>query len=299
MDALEWFIAVADWVFAIGIVVLVVVWRRRRSRRVWALAAALLAVVELCFLWSKHVEPRFVEVTHARLPLANAPLRIVVLSDLHAGRMNAVDLARAVTLANAERPDVVLLAGDFISGYSLNEERRGKLEGLRGLVAKGGVLAVLGNHDAEPYGADTPRSEAITKVLEGFGYRVLRNEGVAIAPDVWLGGVDEIQAGKSDAPRAFAAAPAEAKRIAVAHDWHALDADVRFDLGVVGHTHGGQVCVPFTATCAGPRRDAPYVRGRYAWKRGGELYVTRGIGMSKVTLRFGCRPEVTVLDVGK
>lgn len=298
MDAIESFIAVADWVFAFAIVALAFVWWRTR-RRPWAIAAGVLLVTELAFLWSKHVEPRFVEVTHERLPLAKEPLRVVAFSDLHAGRMNAEDLARAVTLANAERPDVVLLAGDFISGYSLTDERRQKLEGLRGLVAKGGVLAVLGNHDSEPYGDDTPRSEAITKLLEGFGYRVLRNEGVMLAPDVWLGGVDEFQAQKSDAARAFASAPAESKRIALAHDWHALDTDVRFDLGLVGHTHGGQVCVPFTSACAGPRRDQPYVRGRHAWRRGGVLYVTRGIGMSKVTLRFGCRPEVTVWDLGR
>lgn len=277
-------------------------WRARRRAgaraRRWAASAALGVAGGGALTWGKRVEPDLTEVTREHLPLTAAPLRLAVLADLHAGRSDYDKLAQVVARTNAEAPDVVLLAGDFISGYALTDERRAKLLGLRGLRAPGGVFAVLGNHDSEPYGDDTPRRTAITAMLEGFGYRVLRNEAVELRRDLWLAGVDEVQAGLGDAKRALGAVPPGARRVALAHDWHALDEDVRFDLGVVGHTHGGQLCVPFTQVCAGPPRDRPYVRGRHPFRRGGVLYVNRGIGLSKLPFRVGCRPEITLFELG-
>lgn len=105
---------------------------------------------------------------------------------------------------------------------------------------------------------------------------------------------------RASATRSARSAPSPRGRGAwpLAHDWHALDEDVRFDLGVVGHTHGGQLCVPFTQVCAGPPRDRPYVRGRHPFRRGGVLYVNRGIGLSKLPFRVGCRPEITLFELG-
>ncbi len=299
---LEPLILAADGLLAFALVALVLNRQRQartgRETRPWSLLSALVAVAMGVLLWSKHVEPHRVEITHLRLALTGRPLRVAILADLHAGRADQAMLARAVRLTNQEEPDVVLLAGDYISGYELTEERQGKLQGLRGLRARGGVFAILGNHDSEPYGGDTPRRAPIALELESFGYRVLRNEAVALTHDLWLVGVDEFQAGRDDAPLAFASVPPEAHRLAFAHDWHALDADVRFELGAVGHTHGGQVCIPFTDLCGAPLRDRPYIRGLYPWKRGGALYVNRGIGLSKLPLRFGCRPEITVFELG-
>lgn len=299
LDALA---GAGDWLAALFTLGSLAAWAARRRAgargRRWAASAALGVAGGSALTWGKRVEPDLTEVTRERLALTAAPLRVAVLADLHAGRSDRARLARVVERTNAEAPDVVLLAGDFISGYELTEERREKLQGLRGLRARGGVYAVLGNHDSEPYGDDTPRRGAIAATLEGFGYRVLRNEAVALRGDLWLAGVDEVQAGRADPRRALGAVPAGAKRVALAHDWHALDEDVRFDLGVVGHTHGGQLCLPFTSACAGPARDRPYVRGRHAWRRGGVLYVNRGVGLSKLPVRVGCRPEITLFELG-
>ncbi len=294
LDAL---VGAGDAALALTFVILLALWQHRRRRgadgRPWAASAALSVAASGVLSWGKRVEPDLTEVTHERLALTGAPLRIVVLADLHAGRSDRARLTRVVERSNAEAPDVVLLAGDYISGYELTEERRDKLQGLRGLRAPGGVFAVLGNHDSPP-----DAGEPIARELEAFGYRVLRNEAVPLREGLWLAGVDEVQAGRGDAPRAFAGIPPAARRVALAHDWHALDADVRFDLGLVGHTHGGQLCVPFTSACAGPARDRPYVRGRHPWKRGGVLYINRGIGLSKLPMRLGCRPEITVFELG-
>jgi uncharacterized protein len=67
----------------------------------------------------------------------------------------------------------------------------------------------------------------------------------------------------------------------------------RFDLALAGHTHGGQGCVPFTEICPFLEHDMkPYVRGLYDWPRGGKLYVSRGLGTSRVPARIGARPEI-------
>lgn len=263
---------------------------RRRALGLGAFAA--FGLVE----WSKRVEPSWPEVTHVEVKVAEAPLRAVLLSDFHAGRASRGDIARAVALANEASPDVVFLAGDYISGYELTSERRAALEGLRGLRARLGVLAVMGNHDSEPYGDDTARRGLVAEVLRGFGYRVLANEAVDLGP-LWLVGLEDVQAGLTDTRAAFASVPAGARVVVLAHDWHALP-EAPMALGLVGHTHGGQVCVPFSSVCAGPRRDRPFVRGEYAWPFGGRLYVTRGLGLAKVPARLACRPEVTVLELG-
>lgn len=263
---------------------------RRRAVGLGAFAA--FALVE----WSKRVEPSWPEVTHVEVKVAEAPFRAVLLSDFHAGRASRADLERAVALANDASPDAVFLAGDYISGYELTSERRAALEGLRGLRARLGVLAVMGNHDSEPYGDDTARRGAVADVLRGFGYRVLANEAVDLGA-FWLVGLEDVQAGLTDTRAAFASVPPGARVVVLAHDWHALP-EAPMALGLVGHTHGGQVCVPFSSFCAGPRRDRPFVRGAYAWPFGGRLYVTRGLGLAKVPARLGCRPEVTVLELG-
>jgi len=252
-----------------------------------------LAVVE----WSKRIEPFFPEVTHTRLAVVDGPFRVVLLSDFHAGRMHREDLAKAVLLANAQSPDLVLLAGDYISGYELVAEREAALEGLRGLVAPRGVYAVMGNHDSEPFAEETPRRTRVADTLAGFGYRVLANEAIDVGP-LWIVGLEDVQAGRTNVIAARRSVPPGAKTVYLAHDWHALPPGP-LDLGLVGHTHGGQVCVPFTDLCGVSQRDRPFIRGTYPWPGGGQLFVTRGLGLAKASIRFACRPEVSVLELGK
>lgn len=291
--ALEWTFGLAS----LGAVAARARMRVTSTRRKGVAVVAAVALVGLAALeWGKRIEPYFPEVTTSRVPLVHEPFRVVLLADLHAGRMSASDLAKAVSLANATSPDVVLLAGDYISGYEMIDERARALEGLRGLVAKHGVLAVMGNHDSEPYGDDTKRRDDVATRLRGFGYRVLANEALDLGA-FWVVGLEDVQAGRTDVALARHAVPPGAKVVYLAHDWHALPRE-RLDLALVGHTHGGQVCVPFTDLCGAPSRDRPFVRGTYAWPHGGTLFVTRGVGLAKAPLRFACRPEVSVVELG-
>jgi hypothetical protein len=280
---------------------LVVAWRARTPvrRRVARALAVLLAPAWAVLTWGRLVEPQWVAVTRASVTWAGPPLRIAVLGDFHAGRIGADVIARAVRLSNAAEPDVVLLAGDYVTGYDLSAPKARILEALRPLRARLGVFAVLGNHDSEPYGTDTPRAGDIARHLSSMGFTVLRNRWQEIAPGVVLIGLDEVQSRNIDPVLAFRGAP-EGARILLTHDWHGLyEPGVgRFDLGVAAHTHGGQICVPFTTWCPFGKNITPYLGGMYDWPGGGKLFVTRGIGESAVLLRIGSRPEVAVIEAG-
>jgi predicted MPP superfamily phosphohydrolase len=270
---------------------------RLGRRAAWA-AAGIGAIAFAISAWGRLVEPRWIEVTRAEVAWAGRPLRLAVLGDFHAGRVGAEVVARSVELANEADADVILLAGDFVSGHELTAEKATILGALRNLRAKRGVFAVLGNHDSEPYAAPTPRAEAIAALLRGFGIGVLENAWVSLGDGVTLIGVEEVQSGRADPGRAFRGAP-EGPRIALTHDWHALSLPGagRFDFAATGHSHGGQICVPFVRWCPFALRGDPYLAGLFSWPSGGKLFVTRGVGESAVLMRFACRPEVAVVDL--
>ncbi|MFT3767872.1 MAG: metallophosphoesterase [Minicystis sp.] len=276
--------------------------RRARTaarRRFARLLAVPLAFAFGLLAWGRLIEPRWIEVTRTRVAVASAPpLRLTVLGDFHAGRIGADIIERAVRRANETDPDVVLLAGDYVTGYDLSAPKARILEALRPLRAKRGVFAVLGNHDSEPYTVPTPRAADITRFLEGLGFTVLNNRWVEPAPGVILIGLAEVQSRNIDAARAFRDAP-EGARIVVTHDWHGLaEAGIgRFDLAVTGHTHGGQICVPLLGRCPFAKNNQPFVAGLFDWPAGGKLFVNRGIGESAVLMRVASRPEVSVIEI--
>jgi predicted MPP superfamily phosphohydrolase len=273
--------------------------RARGARRIAIVAAVALGGIFLAGAWGRFVEPSWIVPTTTRLAWSGPPLRVAVLSDVHAGRTRRDRVDHAVELANAANPDLVLLAGDYITGYEATPDKLAILEGLRPLRARLGVFAVLGNHDSEPYETPTPRAAALTHFLEGLGFVVLRNASREVAPGVTLIGLDEVQSGNIDPDRAFAGVPTSGARIVLTHDWHGLSKPGvgHFDLAVTGHTHGGQLCLPFTRLCPLGMHNAPYLAGMYDWPRGGKLFVTRGLGESAILARFACRPEVAVIEL--
>ena len=244
--------------------------RTLASRRRRVALAAFLGVLFAVSAWARFIEPEWVVRTTTRVHWPGPPLRVVVIGDLHAGRIGPSIVTRAVRLANDADPDLVLLAGDYITGYEGSTDKLDILAALRPLRAKRGVFAVLGNHDSEPYATATPRAETLSRFLQGMGFTVLRNAWVEAAPGVVLVGIDEVRSGNADPVRAFAGAPVSGARIVMTHDWHGLGLSgmQRFDLAVTGHTHGGQVCVPFAGGARSPGRTSPSSQGSTHGPRG-------------------------------
>jgi len=231
-------------------------------------------------------------------PAALDGLRIAALSDIHAGapHVDAAKLRLLVERTNAERPDFVALLGDYVikdvaGGRFMTAEAMSRE--LAALQAPLGVVAVLGNHD---WWYDGPR---VQKALVGAGFRVLENEAIALERGgrrFWVAGIADLWAGSPDPERALAAVPEDEPVLAITHNPDVFPhVPARVALTLAGHTHGGQVRLPFLGAPIVPSR----FRQRYAVglveDEGRKIFVTPGIGTSIVPVRLGVPPEISVI----
>ena len=158
------------------------------------------------------------------------------------------------------------------------------------LSAPRGVYAILGNHD---YWTD---AEEVTRLLEQNGITVLINDACPLADNLWVVGVDDVWSGEVDLDKAMAGVPRTATTILLAHEPDFADqAQGRgFAVQLSGHSHGGQVRVPFTS-----RPVLPFLAWKYyaGLRTVGDLlvYTSRGMGTMQPPFIFNCRPEVTLL----
>jgi predicted MPP superfamily phosphohydrolase len=225
-----------------------------------------------------------------RLP---RPLVIAFASDLHAGPTTDPamfdELAGQLRLA---RPDVVLLGGDYVS---LGAAHAARLQPLLATAASAplGAYAVLGNHDVW-HGRDT-----IEACLRAAGVRVLVNDNAALpAPfeAVSICGIDDPWTGEPSVAGTFA--QAGPVRIYLMHSpdgiWHLEDE--RFDLGLAGHTHAGQVVLPHGRPLKRPSGpvSARHCYGLYDFPGHGPVVVSSGVGCSALPLRINADPELLV-----
>lgn len=245
-------------------------------------------------LWGRRrfVRRRVIEVPVERLHPDLEGYRIVQLSDLHIGSYD--DRARGLqwaTLANALSPDLVVVTGDLVtSGTAYYGDVAEVLARLR---AKDGVFVVLGNHDQWD-------AAALASVIESRGPRVLANEHVRIERGrgaFTLAGVDDAYSGRDDVELTLSGRPEDLPTVLLAHypDFFAAAARHGVDLTLSGHTHGGQLGVPFLAD----RLNLASLLGqpsRGLFQRGSSsLYVNAGLGTTGPPLRIGVAPEIAVL----
>jgi len=254
------------------------------------------------------------------LPAAFDSYRIAHISDIHMDTW--MDAARFLAIAervNAVGADAIVITGDFVSidqrakdgqgrhvGDVLTKFAPGLREGLQLLKANDGVFAVPGNHD---HWTDI---EAVNTIIKASGVTLLTN---GVAPirrgneRLWLCGVDDVWAGKPDLPGVVAQLKREAKEgelaILLAHEPDSADdtaATSRFALQLSGHSHGGQVALPFVGPMVLPPFGRKYHTGLYRVGAGSQQmwqFTTRGVGMVEPRVRFNCPPEIAVLTLSR
>jgi uncharacterized protein len=220
------------------------------------------------------------------LPPALAGLRVGVLSDIHYGRfMPPEDVAAAAALLRAEGPDLIVLAGDFVT-WSDRASVGPCAAALSPLAAPSGVFAVAGNHDPEP---------TLNAVFESRGIQVLRDEHVRLTirgERVDLGGVRYWSTRTADLQRTFLRS--DGFPILLAHDPRRLTqaSELGIPLVLSGHTHGGQVVLPGIGAPAAARFPVVAGLGR---RRRTTVFVSRGLGTVVLPVRLNCPPEVALL----
>jgi predicted MPP superfamily phosphohydrolase len=252
------------------------------------------------------IEPNWVEVTNVRLKLPRLPgafsgYRIVQISDIHAGYwMTPERFASIVELVKDQSPDLVAVTGDIILAYGGMSRNKPVLdrfvEVFKNITDNYATIAVLGNHD---YWYDADKVQA---ALEGVGARVLMNSVHSLergGKRLHIAGIDDVYEDHDDLDAVLAALPQDGGAILLAHEPDFADrsaATGRFDLQISGHSHGGQVALPLIGPLVLPYLGQKYPSGLY---KVGDMYqyTNRGIGMTPPTVRFNCRPEITVFTL--
>jgi predicted MPP superfamily phosphohydrolase len=242
-------------------------------------------------------EPYMLTIEHKRIKLDRMPpvfdgFRIVQLSDVHHGPFSSREqIERAIETANRLQPDIIALTGDYISKERLYAAPCAEMLGK--LKARFGVYAVLGNHD---HWVDAP---LLTDLFRAEGITVLINEGMRFEQNgetFWIAGVEDSMVGLEDISLALAGAREDEMKLLLAHNPIVLRRAVRasVDLVLSGHTHGGQVAIRGERSSARPRKRA--LQG--LWRQGNtQIYVNRGLGTVVLPIRYGCPPEISLLEL--
>ena len=259
-------------------------------------------------------EPHRLIVREFDVALQNLPsecegLRIAQLSDLHCSAITSTPfIARAVEKCNSLKPDVVVLTGDFVSrrnSYSHLSGARiwakpimdyaGDVAGvLRELRASDGVFAVPGNHDHSNGNCD-----AIMNLLQQNDVRSLVNESILLRDVLPLVGLDDLRGGRPLLKAAFENIAPERAQIILSHNPRLLASiSHRNALMLSGHTHAGQVLLPFVPLRVKPAdvTDTTRLKGWYSQGRA-RLYVNTGLGSVHFPMRFRCPPEISVFTL--
>jgi hypothetical protein len=199
-------------------------------------------------------------------------------------------LQRSVEMANALKPDLTVLTGDYV--WRMRSAAIELAPLLAGLNARYGVYSVMGNHD---YWLDIG---AVQAAFDAARLPVLYNGGRSIGVGkavLYLAGMDDGWAGRPDMKLALDQAPKGAPIVLLLHEPDLADQtamDPRVSLQLSGHTHGGQVLVPGKPPFFQPYLGMKYPYGLYKiqnlW-----LYTNRGLGCISVPLRINCPPEIS------
>ena len=267
-----------------------------------------LAVIPLllgCIIfWGFFVGPDRLVIHHETISIDRWPkelsdLRIVVISDIHAGASFIDDkkLRLIVERTNQLQPELIVILGDYMSGGRRNHRMDPEVfaPAFKDFRAPLGVYSVLGNHD---WWYDGQR---VRRNLEANGVKVLDDEVAEVktrGTSLWLAGLADLWTRPQHIEGTIAKIPQGVPIIALTHNPDIFPRiPERVQLLLAGHTHGGQISFPIIGTVVQPSDFGQrFVRG-HVFENNHHLFVTTGIGTSIIPVRFGVAPEIVLLTV--
>ena len=237
-----------------------------------------------------------------------APIRLLHLSDLHfSNTVSLENIDFALHTAYSLLPDICVITGDFITDQKTDNELKDMSRILSKYARKIPTFASLGNHDGGEWAGSRggPKSsQKIEQMLKFSGIKLLQNQINSIyvkGHPITIAGVGDLWS-KTCLPHKCLTKnlKTESQRtvLLLCHnpDAKELLKDYRWDLMLCGHTHGGQLKIPFTNwTPFAPVQDRSMVEGLFSWK-GRQIHITRGIG-NLWGFRLNCRPEISMLEL--
>ena len=264
-----------------------------------AAAATPLVALSVTSAYSTLIEPHAYELTETEIPVRDLPgafdgFRIAQITDVHHSRIVPIgEVQRVVEATLGAKPDLVALTGDYTTSYRRYIEPCA--EALGALSAPEGVWAVLGNHDhyTDP--------QLTVRALKRHRISVLENANTIIrrgSDTLQLAGIGDWTWNRVDWARSLYGLDKRRPTVMLSHQPLVIDLPETEGISLIlsGHTHGGQVSLPFVGAPLRYGRDFKYVRGLYE-KHGTHLYVSAGTGVIGLPVRFGVRPEISILKL--
>lgn len=263
----------------------------------WRIIPIIGTLLSILFIYSRFIEPYWLMTYYEKANFQEPALdiRVAIVSDIHLSLHKREDfLAKIVSTINTEKPDFVLIPGDF-TYYLSHEELFFIFKGLRDIEAP--VYVVTGNHDGRSPGEFT--SAEVRAALEPHDVVTIDNKIERLTlydKEITLIGLSDLWEGKTDY-RLLEQVNEEEFTIILTHnpDTAYELPNHKADLLVAGHTHGGQIRIPFLYQRMIPT-EHPFDRGWYE-VGGMPVFVTSGAGEVGLPMRFGVPPEVVILEL--
>ncbi|PMC35111.1 metallophosphoesterase [Bacillus sp. UMB0899] len=255
------------------------------------------------YTYARYFEPSFLEInklkiTHPKIPKSFDGFKIVQFSDTHLSEYFTIDrLKTIVGKINSLNPDVLFFTGDLMDEPNQYTQIKEIVPILEKLEAPFGKFAVYGNHDHGGYGTDIYRN-----VITMAGFTVLQNEVKNISMldgnKISISGIDDLMLGKPSYEGTLGNLNENTFNILLAHEPDAALKSKNYPvhLQLSGHSHGGQVQLPFYGPLITPPYATEYFEGMYDVGNM-KLYVNRGLGTTRLPFRFLSVPELTQITL--
>lgn len=252
------------------------------------------------YYYAREIEPALLSmneetITSSNIPAAFQNYKIIQFTDTHIGFHYKIEqFKELIKKINAENPDIILFTGDLVDApqsYSWGSELN---QLLNSLEAPDGKYWIYGNHDHGGYG-----TEKVNDVMTKSGFTLLQNTTTSIRKgddQINLAGLDDVMLGAPDLTKTFHNVDADLFTILLVHEPDYADNTAKYpvDVQLSGHSHGGQVRFPFIGHLYTPAFAEKYVKGKYRINDKLTLYVSKGIGTTRLPYRFLCKPEFNV-----
>lgn len=273
--------------------------RRTFLKRSLGTLIGLLGISGGTYYYAKEIEPYLLHIqeeliTSPKIPESYNGFKIIQFSDTHIGFHYTLEqMKKLVTQINLQEPDVIVFTGDLVDDPKNYKWNQTLIKELQLLTAPHGKYWIYGNHDHGGYGTNI-----LKETMDETGFELLKNEHTTIELNndrIIIAGVDDIILGKPSIETALKGVNPDLFTLLLAHEPDYADTSRNFpvDVQLSGHSHGGQVRLPFVGHLYTPAYAEKYVQGRYPLNHGQfTLFVNKGIGTTRLPYRFLCKPEI-------
>ncbi|MEH7308435.1 metallophosphoesterase [Neobacillus drentensis] len=258
------------------------------------------------FLYANRIEPSLldiqeIQIKHRLIPDSFDEIKMIQFSDTHLGfQYTLQQFNKLVEKINSLQPDIILFTGDLMDEPNQYTEINKLIPILKKLHAPLGKYCIFGNHDHGGYGSDIYRN-----IMETTNFTVLLNQAVPVITKdgsiIYLLGIDDAMLGNPNLPLTLKNVPKNTFTILLSHAPDLAETASQYPIQwqLSGHSHGGQIKIPFLGALVTPPFGQLYPEGLYSVGDDSplSLYVNRGIGTTRLPFRFLSKPELTIFTL--